>query len=307
MSVTIRRCRLVALGSVFLLAGACGGESADPESADPSAAASPDTDIYLAELEGSGASLVVGAFRNVTDRVGYDNQPHFTPDGDALLYTAADDAGRTDILRYDLASERAELLTQTYPESEYSPTPLPGGDGFSVIRVEADSTQRLWRFGWDGSGPELVLPDVVPAGYHAWAGPSTLLVFVLGDPPTLQIATPGEGPGRTVATGVGRSLHPIPGSDRISYVLVSDTVSHIMAYDPASDASEQVAPTQGEGQDHAWVPDGTLLMAGGGLLYRWDGEGSEWAAVPMEEAFDGEISRLAVSPDGDVLAFVGAR
>ena len=33
------------------------------------------------------------------------------------------------------------------PENEYSPQPIPDDDGFSVVRVEADGDQRLWRFG----------------------------------------------------------------------------------------------------------------------------------------------------------------
>ena len=36
------------------------------------------------------------------------------------------------------------------PESEYSPTVTPDGAHISVIRVEADGTQRLWRFTIDG-------------------------------------------------------------------------------------------------------------------------------------------------------------
>lgn len=307
MFARARRGRHLAWGLTLTLTWGCAGESRGPGSPDTTAAEAPDTDVYLAELGGTGASLVVGAYHNVTDRPGYDNQPHFTPDGAALLYTAADEAGRTDIMRYDLASERSELVTQTYPESEYSPTPLPDGTGISVIRVEADSTQRLWRFAPDGTDAALILPDVAPAGYHAWSGPETILVFVLGDPPTLQVAAPGGGEGRVVASGIGRSLQPEPGTGRISYALLSDTASYIMAYDPARDTSVRLAPVLGEGQDHAWTPDGTLLMAGGGLLYRWDEGGSEWAVVPMEQAFDGEISRLAVSPAGDLLAFVGAR
>ena len=296
------------LVSGSLLAAVATGCSGGDEAPDTTAAVptAPDTDVYVATLEGQGTELAIGEWRNVTDRPGYDNQPAFTPDGSALLYTAADEAGRTDIMRYDLAAERAALLTETYPESEYSATPLPDGTGISVIRVEADSTQRLWRFDWDGEKASVILPDVAPAGYHAWSG-ETLVLFVLGDPPTLQVAEPGPGVGEVVDEGVGRSLQPIPGGLRISYVSMSDSGGRIMSLDPATGESTPVAPVLGDGQDHAWTPDGTLLMASGGAVNRWDDEAGEWVAVPMEQAFGGEISRMAVSPDGRRLAFVGAR
>ena len=44
---------------------------------------------------------------------------------------------------------RRRRVTNT-PESEYSPTVTPDGAHISVIRVEADGTQRLWRFTLDG-------------------------------------------------------------------------------------------------------------------------------------------------------------
>ncbi|MDX1675452.1 MAG: hypothetical protein R3314_11715, partial [Longimicrobiales bacterium] len=141
------------------------------------------TDIYLLPLDRQedGRLVAAGEPRPVTDRDGYDNQPHFTPDG-RLLYTSIRD-GQADTYLYDPATGETTRVTTT-PESEYSPTPIPGSDRFSVVRVEADSTQRLWSFAPDGSRPRLVLEDVAPVGYHAWSDDRVAL-FVLGDPPTL--------------------------------------------------------------------------------------------------------------------------
>ncbi len=80
------------------------------------------------------------------------------------------------------------------PESEYSATPLPDGSGLSVIRVEADSTQRLWRFDMDGANGSVVLEDVAPVGYHAWADQRTLVMFVLGERRLSNAPTPRAGP-----------------------------------------------------------------------------------------------------------------
>src|SRR5262249_9562032 len=116
-------------------------------------AQAPDADVYLAALRVSGGQVSLGPLRNITQRAGYDNQPFFTRDSKGILYTARIDDKQTDIFRYDLQSQRTERVTNT-PEGEYSATPLPGG-GFSVIRVEPDSAQRLWRFDDAGSNPTL--------------------------------------------------------------------------------------------------------------------------------------------------------
>ena len=159
------------------------------------AAPPPDTEIFLAPLS-TGAGAPVGTPVNVTNSPGYDNQPSFTPDGAAILFTSIRGGGtQTDIYRYDVASAATTRVTNT-PESEYSPTVTPDGAHISVIRVEADGTQRLWRFTIDGRAPELVLTDVKPVGYHAWADDRTLALFVLGSPATLQIADTRTGEGR---------------------------------------------------------------------------------------------------------------
>ena len=105
---------------------------------------------------------------------------------------------------------RPSQVTRT-PESEYSPTVTPDGAHISVIRVEADGTQRLWRFTLDGGAPELVLAGVKPVGYHAWADDHTLVLFVLGSPATLQLADTSAGDAEILVTGINRSIQRIPG------------------------------------------------------------------------------------------------
>ena len=293
---------LVAVG-LGLVVGACGGGDAGTEGA-VSDDGPPDNDIYLAEIVFSEEGVTVSELENITARAGYDNQPSFTPDGTGLLYTAADEAGRTDIMRYDLGSGEADFLTMTYPESEYSATPLPTGDGFSVVRVEADSTQRLWAFDWDGQNPR-VLSDLAPIGYHTWIGENHVVVFVLGDPPSLVALNLVNQDTWLLEESVGRSIQDIPNRG-ISWVSTGGETSMIQELDPASGAIRPLISPPGEGTDHAWAPDGTLLASDGGQLYWWRLGTREWTPVDMD-SFEGELSRLAVSPDGTTLAVVGAR
>ena len=177
-----------------------GGAVQQPPRAPVGTSAPPDTDVWLARLGPDGA---ITQPINITDRKGYDNQPSFTPDGKAILFTRRD-GEQTDIYTYDFTS-RSSLPTPVTntPESEYSPTVTPDGAGISVIRVEADGSQRLWRFTRDGQSPQLVLANVKPVGYHAWGPGGTLALFVLGNPNTLQVADTRTGRATIVAQRIG--------------------------------------------------------------------------------------------------------
>ncbi|MGH7568441.1 MAG: TolB family protein [Gemmatimonadales bacterium] len=262
----------------------------------------PATDIFLAELRVRDGRVSVSAPVNVTNRDGYDNQPFFLPDGRALLYTAIGADGQADIYRYDLTTHRSVRVTAT-PESEYSPTPTADG-GFSVVRVESDSTQRLWRFDPDGSNPRLVLAGIKPVGYHAWADEHTVALFVLGSPPTLQLADTRTGRADTVARDIGRSLLPVPGGRAVAFVHKISETQWISQLDRATREARPLVRTL-EGQDFfAWTPDGILLAGKGTKVFQWTpASGTAWVEIAdFAAAGLADIGRLAVSPRGDRLA-----
>ncbi len=264
-----------------------------------------DTDIHLLTLERDGERIVVtGAPRRATDRPGYDNQPHFAPDG-LLLYTSIRD-GQADTYRYDPATGRTARVTAS-PESEYSPTPIPGSERFSVVRVEADSAQRLWSFAADGTRPRLLLEDVAPVGYHAWAGDRVAL-YVLGEPSTLRLADPATGGVRLVAQSVGRSLQTVPGGAAISFTQATPDGWRIRELRVDDGRIRTVAPLLGPDEYHAWAPDGALLTAHGTEVFQLEPETGAWRSVADVSQWGlGPVTRLAVSPDGGTLALVADR
>ena len=110
----------------------------------------PPTEVFLAPLTVEGGSLKVGSPQNISNSPGYDNQPTFTPDGRALLFTSARGevsskcgSPQTDIYRFELQGRTLTRVTET-GDCEYSPTVTPDGRHISVIQVEPDGTQRLW-------------------------------------------------------------------------------------------------------------------------------------------------------------------
>jgi hypothetical protein len=299
-------------GAAFALlalpvAGACGAVGPAATAPGPEAAGPPATDVFLLPLAERGGRVVVGRPSNLTARGGYDNQPAFLPDGEALLYTSIRDDGQADTWRASPAGGAPRRVTAT-AESEYSPTPIPGTDHFSVVRVEADSAQRLWRFDASGGSPALLLPDVAPVGYHAWANERLVALFVLGEPPTLWLADVVTGEAERVAADIGRSLQRIPGREAVSFTVrdARDDARWFAELDARSRAVRRIAPLRAGEGDHAWTPSGVLLTTWGGGLWAWPPDGSGWTAVANLAAMGiARATRLAVSPAGDRLAVVG--
>jgi dipeptidyl aminopeptidase/acylaminoacyl peptidase len=282
--------------------------------------APPDTEIFLATLSTASGRVTLGAPVNISNSPGYDNQPSFTPDGRSILFTSVRGdrkpdptntaATGSDIYRYDVATQQVTRVTET-PESEYSPIVTPDGQHFSVIRVEADGTQRLWRFTLDGRNPELVLTDVKPVGYHAWIDDGAVALFVLGTPATLQLADVKTGKAEVVARDIGRSIQRVPGAG-ISFVARQTAAGQppiltISELTPATRAIAALvrAPAGASDADVAWTPDGLLLMASRGTLYGWRRGDTELRPVTDLAALGlSGVTRMAVSPSGDRIAMV---
>ena len=273
----------------------------------PTAAGAPSTDIWIGRIErGAGGTLQVRDLVNATDRAGYDNQPAFDASGTALYYTSAVDSTQTETFRYRLETGAAERVTHTSGASEFSPTPIPAQDAFSAIREER-GRQFLWRYGADGSDLGPIFATVEPVGYHAWANGTVAAMFVLGDPPTLQVGDALSGEVRTVAENPGRSIHRIPGSGDISFVRkVAEEEWWIERLDPMTgETTRLVAPPPGR-EDYAWTPEGEILIGDGARLHAWSAEAGWWEVAHLDED-GGDVSRIAVSADGTRIALVRNR
>jgi hypothetical protein len=264
------------------------------------------TDVFVATLSVRGSSVTVGRPRNVTQRAGYDNQPAFTPDGASVLYTSIREDAQADIWRVPFAGGPAVRVTTT-AESEYSATPTPDGRGFTVIRVEPDSTQRLWKFPWDGSAPSVVLPGLKPVGYHVWVGEGAIGAFILGQPNgqqnALVLADPRSDRVDTLGRRIDRAFARVPGRDAFTFAQLAGDTSWFSEVDVRTRAVRRLMRAPAGGEYHFWTADGQCIASSGTRLYRWiDGR---WdVLVDFAELGIKGITRLAVSPAGDRIAFV---
>ena len=267
----------------------------------------PSTDVWIVPMTAAGSVPTFGAPVNATHRTGYDNQPSFSAKGDALFYTVIGADAQADIWRIALPDGAPKQMTRT-TESEYSATITPDGTTYSVIRVEADSTQRLWRFPLDGNGaPTVVLEKIKPVGYHLWTGDHQLVLFVLGArgaPSTLQLADERTGTAEIITENIGRALGKVPGRDAVTFLQqVKDSVSWITELDLRTKKTRRLMQPPAGAEYHVWTPGGALLAAAGSRIYLWNN--GRWDVAAEFERFGVKnASRLAVSPRGNWLAFV---
>lgn len=265
----------------------------------------PSTDIYLLSWP---AKAEPSDLRNVTNREGYDNQPMFSPDGDKVYFTSIGGDDQADIYAYSIKNGDTKRITETL-ESEYSPTFMPDGKHLSVVRVEKDkdNTQRLWKFPLNGGPPSLVLENIKPVGYHCWIDGNSVALFILGEPNTLQIADISTGKAEKIADNIGRSMHKIPGTSKISFTVKQNDRWILQEFDPQTHKIETIVEGADSSEDYVWTRDGKILMASGTILFQWDPSHpvNNWTQVAdLSNTGFGKITRLALHPQGSLLALV---
>ena len=268
------------------------------------AQALPATDLWLAKIENN----VPGDPVKISQGNGYNNQPHFSENGSIIYYTREmqvdDTTAQTDIAAFDTRTSSTRMVNNT-PESEYSPTPIPGRNALSVIHADLNQKQYLYAIDIISGKMEWLLPDVEPVGYHAWISDQEVAMFILGDSFTLQTArlkTPGT---RLIADNIGRSLRRHPVSGEILFVDKNSEPWEIAAYNPDSSTIRSVLPLFPGSEDFTIDANGRYWTGNGSKLYRRSPVNEKWELVADFSSFGvGRISRLAINLQSGQIALV---
>ena len=255
-----------------------------------------ETEVYLLDLTKDADSPI-----NISQNPGYDNQPSFW-DNDHLLYTRTR-TGQTDIVRYNLNSKKTEWLCDTPQGSEYSPLRIPESEAFSAIRLDTTGLQRLYRYTHDGKDELLFSP--LKIGYQHWVSATTLLCTVLvEDHMNLMLVQPNSS-AKLITEKVGRSLHRIPKTAQFSFIQQKEGKSILSSFDLITQNIEPLLTLPERVQDVAWLASGILIFAQGNTIFEWDPTTSSGVQVWKKLRGINNISRLALSPNGKLLALVG--
>lgn len=273
----------------------------------------PNTEIFLFDLEQGNLYLELTNYRNISNNEGYDNQPSFMGDN-SILYAGTRN-GQTDIAEYNIPNGNKIWHCDT-EGSEYSPLWIPNQNAISAIRLEKDGTQKLYRYDSTDKKYDVLLEEVI-VGYQTWSDNNILLASILEDDQLNLIRYDfGNKELKKIDGNVGRSLHRIPNSSSstnhginhsISYISKNTSPWQIISLNIDSGKKSFVAAMLPEVEDMCWLSPNVLLMGKGSKLYKFDVRTSiDWVEIAELKKYDiTNITRLAVSPDGNKLALVG--
>lgn len=281
------------------------------------------SNTYLHAQEGSNIWLgqlslhhknVIRNLVQVTHTQSYSNQPYFFNNTDLYYTQMEDDNAQTDIFLFDLSAGVHKNLTQSL-SSEYSPTPIPGQQAMSVIRVNAAGKQELWSLNLQGKPTQHLAATVEPVGYHVWLNEHDALLFVLGEPHTLQRihTTEKDAVSKVLDDNIGASFSPYKHSDWYLYSRKTEDGHWLKAYNKQSQTMRRVAK----------LPNNTeyFAMSGSGYAFTSDGKKvyvrqiinednklspfEKWKPLDIKEsACASGVSRIAISPDETMIALV---
>lgn len=259
-------------------------------------------------------SIVPGSAKKLTNREGYDNQPHFI-NNQQIVFTSKAKSGSSDIIMYNFETDKFTNMSRTDNKSEYSPALTSCGQYISAVTIEEDgTTQRLWLYPVNMGEPELLYDDIQPVGYYGWLE-ETAALFVLDD--TNKLVFPySKDDIHKIAENPGRCIQQRPKTKEITFL---DKGNNIVvdgkpAYELKSfHVEERRVASLGlglsESEDFCWLDKNRLLMASGKDLYMRNVRKSIYwekiASVSLPGY--GDISRLSLSPKKDKLVLVMER
>ncbi|HEY9031683.1 MAG TPA: hypothetical protein VIM93_10010 [Kangiella sp.] len=263
----------------------------------------PSTDIVVIPVSSLGASMKVDAGNalNAFNHIGYDNQPHFSADGELLYFTRMMDE-QTDILAYHFAEKKLTNITHSDDVSEYSPT-VYDDSRLSVIGVNSEGQQHLRLITLDDATQQVLNPAIEPVGYHAWLNSDLAATFVLGEVMTLQLLdVNAEGKAEPLVENIGRCLQRVA-ENKVSFTQLIDGQHHIFLIDQSGDVkSTDIILPEGV-QDYVWLDlNGVAVGKGSQLWYISNTE--KKIIADLKELEINNISRLALDTINQRLALV---
>lgn len=235
----------------------------------------PETDIWLFKVEKKEGKYNFTKPFNVTHRVGYDNQPTFSVDGKSILYVCIDSTNQADIYQYNISKKTRVNLTKS-DVSEYSPTILPNGVGFSSVVVEKDSTQRIWQFNMDGTFKTIVHENTDSVGYHTWLNADTVLYYKLTEPHSLRALDLKTNKDVWICNHPTRAFKITGNSSQFIYAIKDSTSTQFRIYNPTLKQSTIYTSYPSINEDFIWHPELGLIKSEGSDLLKYNEQSKSW-------------------------------
>lgn len=235
----------------------------------------PETDIWLFKLEKKEGKYLYTNPLNITHRAGYDNQPTFSLDSKSILYVVIDSTKQADIYQYNISKKITINLTKSQV-SEYSPTIIHSGLGFSSVVVEKDSSQRIWQFNLDGTFKGIVHEGTDSIGYHTWLNADTFMYYKLTDPHSLRVLDLKTNKDVWICNHPTRAFKKIGNSSNFIYGIKDSISTQFRIYNPVLRESSLYTTYPSLNEDFIWHPELGIIKSEGSDLMRYNEQTKTW-------------------------------
>jgi len=263
------------------------------------------TEVFLFDLETNYSKIELQNGKNISNNEGYDNQPSFLDD--RYIVFSSQRNGQTDIAKYD-TRYNAKIWINFTEGGEYTPLKIPNKNEVSAVRLDKDTTQRLYSYNLSNGKSTMLINDLIVA-YYTWFNEKTIVSAVIeNDDLNLYVTNIQDGTSIKYATNVGRSFHKIPNSNLVSFISKeNENQWQIKSLNPLTGAIKIIANTMQGAEDICWVNGKTILSGKDNILYKLTlQKDNNWKKV-ADLSSNGivKITRLSANNDFSKLLIAG--
>lgn len=271
----------------------------------------PDSEVHVFDLTIKDGHYRLKNGLNISNNIGYDNQPYFTDKSESMLFVSVRDDKQTDVFEYNLKSKQTVQLTNT-AHSEYSPKTSNSNKNITFVSEGGNPYQTVWSLDRTTGKSAWLLNSKEPVGYYATNSQNGDVLFWSRYGWSVQYLNLKRDEGRFVSgQAIPSSPQQIPDSENFSFVhRQTNGEVWIKAFDPKDFSITPIAPIIGSNYDYTWAPNGDILRVENNQLFVWPklNKGYNWrTGQNLSKLFKGKISRLAVSKNGKYIALVENR
>jgi hypothetical protein len=233
----------------------------------------PDTDIWLFDIKTKKFDILLTHPINITNRVGYDNQPTFSLDSKKIIYVSIKEDKQADIYFYDIKKKKNTLFTKT-PISEYSPVSTSDKKFITSVVVEEDSSQRI-HFINAKTGLHEKTMEADSVGYYMFLNNDTVVYYKLTEPHSLHYYVKSSKEDKWLGNTPIRAITLINRNTFI-YGLKDSLRVTFYKYDFRLHKAERYCSYPSINEDAVWHKTLGLIKSEETKLLRFDEQKKEW-------------------------------
>jgi TolB protein len=221
---------------------------------------------FIGERTGKPEVYTSDLFFGDVKQVTHDNslalKPHWSPDGNKIIYTSFYNRGFPDIFLMDLVANRRDKFA-TFKGTNQGARFSPRGDAVVMV-LSGEGTPEIYTANPQGSGvTRRTRSDAVKAS-PCYSPDGSRIVYAAEPGPQLYVMSAAGGPSQRVTANISRYCAEPDWSrtdpNKIVFTVGVGTKFQIAVLDLSTRESKQVSNANFDGIEPCWLPDGRHVV-----------------------------------------------